>query len=105
MADDLPTWVTTAGALGMVIGTTILAVWQGKKGKPETPGSEAQVIAGVIANPQAVADLASSIRNADGTMRELVELMSEERDRRKLEIAVREEIDRREDHDRKGMRR
>lgn len=99
MTGDLPVWGQTLTILATVSGTAFVAVWQGRKKKPEAPTSEGQVVMGTFIDRQAIRDLITTTANLHGTLNEMVELMKSEKHRREVEKAVRDELERRGHHE------
>lgn len=102
MATEIPEWVQQLGFLGTVIGAITGGIAVGwKKGKPADHGDERKgegvVVAGSFMERQAMLDLATSVRNLDGTAREILEVMreaqTEHRIEEKAERAIRKLID------------
>lgn len=92
MAGELPEVVQNLVYVGTVTGATIGAIFLGRKKAAGDGGDrkgEGVVVAGSFMERQAMLDLATSIRNLDGSIREMLELGRQIHHDAELERAVR----------------
>ena len=98
MADDLPQWVQNLIYIGTIAGSTVGAIILGRKkgdtdkGLTESNKGESVVLAGSFVDRNALLDLAVSVRNLDGTAREILEVLREAHTEREIEQAAQKAV-------------
>ncbi len=80
-ASDLPVWAQNSAIVFSTLAAAVAMRWnERRKAKKEplggTPDGSAQVVAATFMERQVVIDLSASVRNLDGTMREMLPILA-----------------------------